>query len=149
MKKVFLILSILLTAACNRPTSDEYFMKSEDRDIRGRYCYKLDMADSTVKYGVDLMVCMDCDDNQWGEFATMPLTIDWVSPDDETYRETVWISAADLKEESFYSKTIEASYRSSLVPVKYGDWKLRVGIPETQIDKYNVTGVGVRLIREQ
>ncbi|MBO4761398.1 MAG: hypothetical protein J5520_06570 [Bacteroidales bacterium] len=148
MRDVLLVLSMLLMAACSRPSSEEFFMKSEDRDIRGRYGYHLDMADSTVKYGVDLIICMGCDDKKWEEFTTLPLTIDWISPDDDIHRETVWVSASDVKESSYFSKTIEAAYRRSLVPVKYGKWKMRVGIPETQIDNYNVTGVGIRLIRE-
>lgn len=148
MRRAILILSLIMLASCSRPVSDEMFVRTGERDIHGRYSFVVDMSDSLSRYGIGIVVMMDSDDRTFKDFSALPLTIDWVSPDKDVYSETVSIGRKYLKDSTYYTKTLEAAYRKGLVPVRYGNWRLRVNIPETIVEKYNVTGVGISLERE-
>lgn len=144
-----LVLLLLLTVSCVRPSSEEFFVRTADRDEAGRYCFQVDFSDSTLVYGLDLLVCMSCDDLRFSRFRQMPLRVRWTAPSGRQFEEAVWVSRDDLSGETYYNKNFWVPYRRDMRPTETGEWSLALVLPEDAVEKYEFLGTGVRLIREK
>ena len=90
------ILMLLLLAACHRPVMEETFVKVSDRDVLGRYGFRIDLADTLLTYDLDLLVGMACPDPGYAAFRQMPLHLQWTAPSGQAFEETVWVGRKQL-----------------------------------------------------
>lgn len=149
------ILAVIAAAACamalwscSRPSSDEEYVRTGNRDEYGRYVFTVDMSDSTFCYDVGLFCSFGCDDEDFASFSQIPFHMLWVSPEDKPYEEEVWLTRDMLDDETFYSKRFSSPYREEVVPNEKGVWKLYVTVGEDYIKKYDIDGLGVKLSRQ-
>lgn len=148
MRRLIPLLMVLLAVgACHRPAMEETFIRVSDRDNLGRYCFRVDLADSTLTYDVDLLVGMACDDPDFSAFRQLPLRLQWTAPSGQPYEETVWVRRKELSDSTFYDKHFWVEYRHDLRPVQAGEWALAISIPENFSKQFNITGTGLRLTR--
>lgn len=143
------LLLLFLAVACARPSSEEFFVKAADRDAEGRYRFRMDFADSTCVYDMDLLVCMECDDVRFSGFRQMPLRVRWTAPSGQNYEDTLWISRKELSDSSFYKKNFWLAYRRDMRPVESGWWSLALSLSEDVVKTYDILGTGVRLTRKK
>ena len=141
------ILMLLLLAACHRPVMEETFVKVSDRDVLGRYGFRIDLADTLLTYDLDLLVGMACPDPGYAAFRQMPLHLQWTAPSGQAFEETVWVRRKQLTDSTYYDKYFWVAYRHGLRPVEAGEWGLQLSIPENLTEGFNITGTGVRLTR--
>ena len=142
-------LLLLAAASCRRPASEEFFVRASERDGAGRYCFRMDFADSTVSYDVDLLVCMESDDAHFAGFRQMPLRVRWTAPSGQAYEDSLWVSRRHLSDSTYYDKNFWVEYRRDMRPVETGEWNLALTLPESVAKTYDVIGTGVRLTRRK
>ena len=115
--KSFKLLSVFIGLAtlvsCREPLSSEIFVRN-DQMVDGAYEFALDMSRGEYSYDLSFYTVID------GKgVSELPLYIELISPSGTKYAENVSMevgeSTGDLQ-----------LYRSSLVPVEYGIWTMRV-----------------------
>lgn len=132
---IWVLLTVMLPFACSRPVSDEFFEPTSDRDAYGRFCFNIDMADSTISYNISLMTFFGGMGRNSEPFITMPLDMMWESPEGMQYEENVVIDGRYLL------------YRENIRPIRAGIWHLYIKVPEDSLRKYKFDGMGVRVER--
>ncbi len=140
---------LLLAVSCSRPASMESFVKSDGRDAYGRYPFELQMDDSSSVYDISVMADMVCDKETFSSFEGFPLRVTYLAPSGERYAETVWLGSSALSGHSYFGRTLYAPYRSGLVPTEYGTWRLLVGVPDSLVARYRLSGIGIRIDRKK
>ncbi len=135
MKRVFgpisLLSALVMLISCSEPLTDESFVR-KDQQVDGAYEFALDMSEGEFTYDLSFYTVID------GTGVTeLPLSIELVSPSGTRYAEKVTMYVL--------GKEVDMQlYRSSLVPVEYGIWTLRVS-PLTDIPQMR----GLGLINEK
>ncbi len=142
---ILLSLLLALAAACSRPGSAEMYMRTDGRDQAGRYAFDLDMSD-TLTYSVELYAVMDCGEKIFRDFGSMKLCMRWVAPSGGAAEETVYMDRSMLVDDTFYNKRFSSVYRTGLRPVEDGLWKLYITVPEDFVEKFGLSGIGLRLL---
>lgn len=143
----YFILSCLfiLAVSCSEPRVSETFVPFEKTDSLGRYCFELELTDSTVLYDLSFYSRIDCTRSQFCQIREFPLEVTMVSPSAVEYSELVYIPVSafgpgDGPDYVFYEK-----YRSGLVPVEYGVWKMSVKVPDIK----GMRGLGLVVEKKQ
>lgn len=103
-------LLMILLSACSRPMSVEQFVKA---DGSGVYDFVLDMSDTLHAYDLSFYSRVEGKNAPAG----FPMKIYLTSPSGQTYVENVYYGC---------SEHIVAPYRTGLVPVEPGEWKMSV-----------------------
>lgn len=129
------ILSVLL-ASCARPASDESYSLLGPDGCAG---FSLDMTDS-LDYSLRLYVYADAAPSD-----SLPVRIDYLSPDEKVYREDIILTNADAASGSARQMVLCRDLRLGFRPACYGVWKASVYIKDNE----NITGAGFRLYREK
>lgn len=142
-----ILLMLALAAACRRPAMEETFVRVSDRDALGRYCFRIDMADTLLTYDLDLLVAMASADPAYVRFRQMPLRVQWTAPSGQPYEETLWVGRGELSDSTYYDKYFWVAYRHGLRPVEAGEWELALSLPEDMTREFDITGTGIRLTR--
>ena len=110
---ISLLAGLLTLISCSEPLTDESFVR-RDEQINGAYEFALDMSDGEFTYDLSFYTIID------GTGVTqLPLSIELVSPSGVRYAEKVTMDVSGTQVDM-------QLYRSSLVPVEYGIWALRV-----------------------
>ncbi len=118
---------------CSRPASYEKFVRTGNKGNDGLYHYSLDMSDSLCTYDVYFYSRIDCSSTRLAGVRDFPLNVTWISPDGQKYVEKVYFKVhGDIEDNDFYSRQYKFLYRSGLVPVRWGEWKLDVRIDSDQ-----------------
>ena len=117
---VFYVLALVLLAACSRPSSREYFLRS---DGTGEYSFDIEMPDSLAAYDISFYAALDRPVFKRDTLTSFPLQVVWRSPSGRFFSETVYYPASQAR----------ALYRSSVVPSETGGWNISVTInPEPE-----------------
>lgn len=113
-RKLLSALPLLLTmlCSCSRPMSVESFVKA---DGSGVYDFVVDMTDTLHAYDLSFYTRVE------GKTAPagFPMKIYLTSPSGQTYVENVYFNC---------SEHVVAPYRTGLVPVEAGEWKMSVSV---------------------
>lgn len=128
--RLFIVAALFaVLCGCGRPTSSEQFVKLGAKDADGLYHYKVDLSDSLCTYDVLFYSRIDCNNVKLAGVRDFPMTVTWISPDDRKYSEKVYFKVRkDSEDEDFYSNQYMIPYRTGLVPVQWGEWKITVRI---------------------
>ena len=144
----YMVCALLLAVACGRPASEEFFVRTADRDESGRYCFRMDFADSTAAFDLDLLVCMESDDALFARFRQMPVRVRWTAPSGRLYEDSLWVDRRHLSDSTFDNKNFWVPYRRDMRPVESGEWSMAVILSEDIAKTYDIIGTGVRLNRK-
>lgn len=136
----------LLFLSCKRPSSDESFVKANQRDDWGRYCFNLAMDDPAYIYDVDVYLSVTENERAFEPFSEQAL-VEWISPQGAPFEEIIQFSSETEYQEFDFTRTYLYHYGIGLTPVDSGSWQLRLTFPEGFEQKVNLNGVGIRLIR--
>ena len=140
---------LLAAVSCGRPASEEFFVRTSDRDETGRYCFRMDFADSTALFDLDLLICMASDNTQFAGFRPLPIRVRWTAPSGQPYEDLVWIDRQHLADSTFYRKNFWIPYRRDMRPVETGEWSLALILSENLVKTWDIAGTGVRLTRKK
>ena len=99
---------------CNRPPSEENFVRA-DEACRGVYAFPADMSDSLCTYTLLFYTKVD----NVRDSLEIPLRVELISPSGQKYSEDVSMKAGR-------SRGDRQVYRSSVTPVEYGPWQVRL-----------------------
>ena len=137
----FLTAAILLCMlSCREPSSVENFVKGAE----GPYSFDVDMSDSTRTYDIWIYTRTDSRPALVKDVSGIPLDITWTSPGGKTFSETVYMPLRDSVRHFFYSSETSRPYRTGVVPIEPGIWKMEVSIPDSARIK-GFRGLGVRV----
>lgn len=130
MRRFLTLIILILAVSCREPRSAESFIRGT-----GPFEFRVEMADSAALYDFDFYTRIDAKTCP-GE---TPLMVQWVSPSDSVFRETVYLplSCGEVYE----------PYRRACSPVEYGTWKCIVDVPEAVSIK-GFRGLGLVVSRE-
>ena len=120
------LLSVLLVPtalSCREPASLERFIRGE-----GPYVFTVDMQEGRA-YSFDLYTRIDARADEMASLVDLPLRVEWRSPSDSVFRETVYLPLSGT--DSFFSRTVYHPYREGMVPREPGVWTLRFTAPAT------------------
>lgn len=146
LKQVAATAALLLLFSCDRPLSDESYLRTSQKDNIGRYAYEIQMDDPQFIYDVELYLSLHADRRHRQAFEDEVLA-EWQAPSGSKYREWIVLDSDADSQDSFFSRTLRYRYREALVPGEYGTWMLRLTFPIDFESRNHVNGVGVRLIR--
>lgn len=112
-KSLSVIVGLAILISCGEPLSTETFVR-RDQLVEGAYEFALDMSKGEYSYDLSFYTVID------GKgVSKLPLYIELISPSGTKYAENV---SMDVGEPTGDLQL----YRSSLVPVEYGIWTMRV-----------------------
>lgn len=103
----------LMLAGCARPAETEAFVRADKADD-GVYSFPVDMADSLSCYDFWFYSRLSS-----GRRDNLELRVSWTSPSGKSFYETVFMKEVD-------SMGVRELYRSGVVPVECGEWKINV-----------------------
>lgn len=106
-------LLLLLAVSCGRPSSREYFQRS---DGSGEYTFPLELADTLQPYDISFYTVIDRPLFSPDTLVCFPMQLVWRSPSGRYFSETVYYPADSVK----------VLYRRGLVPSEEGEWTLSV-----------------------
>lgn len=116
-----------LAASCSMPLSEETFVR-RNQAVDGTYEFAVDMSYGEYSYDISFYTVMD------GKgISRLPLKINLISPGGKEFTETVSMDVGNPKGDL-------QLYRSSLVPIEYGIWTLKI-TPLQEISKMRGLGV--------
>ena len=130
------LLSLLIS--CGKPAKVQSFVKSEDRDVYGRYVFEIDMSDTLSFYDMYLYARMDGDKDVIESSESLPLDIKLLSPDGTCYQESVILPFTESS--SFFSRDSFTPYRTGCIPAVAGKWKMFIR-PEGEAE--GLCGIGL------
>lgn len=120
---------VAVLSACSRPTSNEQFVKLDNKGADGLYHFTVDMSDSLHTYDLVFYSRIDCNNIKLSQIRDFPLMVTWISPEGEKYSEKVYFKVrGNSEDEDFYSNQYRIPYRSEVVPVRWGIWEMTVKI---------------------
>jgi len=144
---VFLsVVMLALLPSCSRPVSDEYFVRTQKADSEWRYSFEVDLSGEQA-FDLDIYVNMDCGNHRFAEFTGLKLFMLWESPEGEKYYEDIFLGRDCLDKGNYFTKRIAAPYRSGLSMDPPGVWKLSAQPSEEDIERFGITGIGIRVTR--
>ena len=134
--RVILPALILCFAAvcCSRPPSEEDFVRA-DEACRGVYPFSADMSDSLCTYSIFFYTKVD----NVRDSIEIPVRVELLSPSGQKYSEDVSMRAG-------HSKGDKRIYRSSVSPVEYGIWELKLS---PLIEIRGLRGMGLIIERDK
>lgn len=138
----------LLMISCSRPAADEHFVLNSGRDAYGRYPFDVDMDDSLASYSLSVYAAFTGSGRRFGTFRSLPAIFLWESPSGREYESDVLLDGDSLQTISPYSRVLTSTYMSEAVPVETGRWRLYVAVPADSAKKYGMTGLGIKLRRD-
>ncbi len=106
-------LLLLMVSACSEPASTEIFLQSS-KAVGGVYSFELELDDTDAAYDVWF-----CARTLNGTVNSLPLTVQWVSPEGKRFSESVYMRTVSPRGE-------KELYRKDLVPAVPGKWQLSV-----------------------
>lgn len=110
---VAVLLAGLALCCCEKPSSSESFIRASDAED-GKYVFELALTDSLSSY--DISICSRLSE---GKSRSLCLKVRWVSPDWESFCETVYTEPVGIK------GNVEL-YRSGVEPCPPGNWKIEI-----------------------
>lgn len=113
----------------------------------GQFLFTLDMMED-ISYDVELFAIFDCSRDRFSSFTSSPLRMEWYSPSGVLYEEGIYLTRDMMKHDSFFSREIGGVYRKDVRPAENGIWTMGVECESSLVDDYNLTGLGVRLVRK-
>ena len=116
-----LSLGVIFTS-CREPMSRETF-----RSGTGPFEFEVLMTDTSMRYDFTFYTRIDASRDHLGSFSGRNITVRWTSPSDSLYEETVFMPMLDSSA-GFYSRQVVVPYRSGVLPVEPGVWKMRVTV---------------------
>ena len=131
-----LILAVLAAVSCHEPSSRESFVRG-----KGPYVFGVDMSDTMSVYDFSFYTRTDPPSRRNPLPAYIPLDLQWISPSNTVYGETVFLPLGDsLSRREPY--TVKALYRSETVPAEPGRWTLVAFVPDS-LDIKCLNGLGL------
>jgi len=115
-------LMLILLCSCSRPMSVEKFVRA---DGSGVYDFVMDMTDTLHAYDLSFYTRIEGKTAPTG----FPMKIYLTSPSGQTYVESVYFNC---------SEHAVVPYRTGLVPVEAGEWKMSVSA-----DAQGLCGIGL------
>ena len=139
-------LCLLVTfLSCSEPRCSETFIPIEKVDSLGRYCFNLEMTDTAAFYDLSFYSRIDCTASMFQRISEFPLDVTFVSPSEIMYSERVYIPLPAFGKNNFPDFHFYERYRSGLVPVEYGMWKMYVSAPDIK----GLRGLGLVVEKKQ
>lgn len=137
---VLIFLFAAVAFSCTRPPSSEPFVRRENAEYGDTYSFLLDMADSTVSYGLDFYARLERK-----AFATFPedsivLALRWIAPSDSNYVDTLVMSVRKDYGSAYFTKDVLCPFKDNLVLPEYGEWRLKARVLN---DAGSVRGLGI------
>lgn len=123
MRRALLLLAVLVLTAisCREPASLERFIRGE-----GPYAFTVNMQEGRA-YSFDLYTRIDAGADEMATLVDLPLRVEWRSPSDSVFRETVYLPLSGT--DHFFTRTVYHPYREGMVPRESGRWTLRFTAP--------------------
>jgi len=128
-------------SACSRPDQTESFVRSSQKTAAGFYEFMVDMSDKEASYDIQVYTRSDCRDKVFAALPDLGIGIVWTAPDGTEYREMVYIPHEDFDLDSSFSHSVRVAYRTGLVPVQPGVWKMSMVVPEEE--RFHLRGMGI------
>lgn len=141
MRRYILIALFAAVAfSCSRPASYEPFVRRENAEYGDTYSFLLDMADSTVSYGLDFYTRLERK-----PFTTFPddsivLAIRWIAPSDSNYVDTLVMSVRQADGSAYFTKDVVCPFKERLDLPEYGEWRLKARVLN---EAGSVRGLGI------
>lgn len=148
LRTLMAVILCLLTVSCSRPAADEHFVLNSGRDAYGRYPFDVDMDDSTASYSLSVYAAFSGSGRRFGTFRSLPAILLWESPSGRAYESDVLLAGDSLQTISPYSRVLTSTYMTGASPVETGRWRLYVAVPADSVVKYGMTGLGIKLKRD-
>ena len=121
MRRIIPIIILFATlTSCREPMSTETFIPGN-----GPFRFKVDMTDSLAVYDFDFYTRVDAAPEECPD--SLELKIRWVSPQEEEFREIVYLP--------LHSGGVYEPYRADSVPSVSGEWTLIVATPSAEAVK--------------
>ena len=115
MRRALLFMVLVLSAvSCREPASMERFIRGE-----GPYAFTVDMKEGRA-YSFDLYTRIDARAAEMATLVDLPLRVEWRSPSDSVFRETVYLPLSGT--DHSFSRTVYHPYREGMVPRESGVW---------------------------
>ena len=142
MKRLLLIcLLFVLAVSCREPMGVERFVPGS-----GPFVFVVDMSDTTASYDFDFYTRVDGDPQEIVSLREIPLRLQWASPSDSLYRETVWLPMQGRG--TFFSRDVRAAYRADVRPYEAGIWTLTARLPDT-LSVPGLRGLGLVMTKKR
>ena len=145
-KYVLIALFAAVAFSFSRPPSDEPFVRRENAEYGDTYEFLLDMADSTITYGLDFYTRLER--KSFGTFPedSLVLALRWIAPSDSNYVDTLVVSLRQADGNAYYTKDIIYPFKERLAIPEHGQWRLKARVLN---DAESVRGLGVIFKRNQ
>ena len=141
---IWALVCLSVFSSCSAPRSYEAFVKAGDVDSTGRYCFSMEMEDTSVVYAVYLYMRIDASREEFDRMGDIRVDASWISPSESVFEETVYIPKSSFVCSAGAAWDCEVLYRSEVTPDSYGKWQLKLGLPSVAgFDGFR--GIGVVL----
>ena len=138
---------LLCLAACQRPPSSECFVRiSEAAD--GEYVFPADFSDSLCRYDLFLYTRVDRNVWQFRSFPGVQLALNWESPTQVCYADTVLLCPSAVSHSSFFSQDFRLPYRADVAPFELGNWTIRARFLNDSDAIKGLRGLGLQVVRK-
>lgn len=129
--------------SCERPDSQERFIKTSDMTEDSLFVYTLDMSDSLYTYSISLFTKIDSEEEALGDIEIDAI---FKSPSERLYQDRIILPSAKFYKSAYFSQELMEEYRTGIAPVEYGKWYMvlkLVNMPD------GLLGMGVKLQRDK
>lgn len=137
---VLIFLFAAVAFSCTRPPSDEPFVWRENAEYGDTYSFLLDMADSTISYGLDFYTRLERKAFDSFPEDSIVLALRWIAPSDSNYVDTLVVSVRQDYGSAYFTKDVICPFKERLVLPEYGEWRLKARVLN---DAASVRGLGI------
>lgn len=139
-KVVIIVLFAAVAFSCARPSSNEPFVIREKAEYGDTYSFLLDMADSTISYGLDFYARLER--KAFGTFPddSIVLALRWIAPSDSNYVDTLVMPVRKDYGSAYFTKDVECPFKERLDIPEYGQWRLKARVLN---EASSVRGLGI------
>lgn len=145
IKSVIILFAIFLSS-CTRPLSDEHYLRADECDGLGRYCFELAMDDEAYSYDLQFLLFFSLIKTQT-DFGDAQMLVEFTSPSASRFEQLYTLEGNYDVQDGFFSKTCLFDYGRDLRPLEYGTWSIKLTLPQELCNQQRLDGVGIRLIR--
>lgn len=125
------------------------FTPTRDRASDGSYVMTIDLDEEDSGYDMSLLISFGCPSKRLAEFESLPIRLSMVSPEGKIYADSLDFGRSVLKSSNWWSHHIESAIGEGLVPHEHGTWQVKVDISDSYINRYNISGAGIRVNAHQ
>ena len=145
-RNILIVIFAVVACSCTRPSSMEPFVTREEAEYGDTYSFVLDMADSTVSYGLDFYARLER--KAFGTFPedSLILAIRWIAPSDSNYVDTLVMPVGTAVGKTYFTKDIVCPFKERLDMPEYGEWRLKARVLGEASS--SVRGVGIIFTRK-